>query len=115
MDTDKLGQVIYEKALACGFDDCGIIPIDDMDGFQQRLQEREEKDWFIYDPVLTKYFERKGPYLRPKMPEQVYDKFILHCLDLGIAFNPNYNECSIIPFGADRGTFTGLKNTPFAF
>lgn len=43
MDTDKLGQVIYEKALACGFDDCGIIPIDDMDGFQQRLQEREEK------------------------------------------------------------------------
>lgn len=79
------------------------------------LQEREEKDWFIYDPVLTKYFERKGPYLRPKMPEQVYDKFILHCLDLGIAFNPNYNECSIIPFGADRGTFTGLKNAPFAF
>ncbi|MBM6702623.1 hypothetical protein H6A05_10040 [Megasphaera elsdenii] len=43
MNTDKLGQVIYEKALACGFDDCGIIPIDDMDGFQQRLQEREEK------------------------------------------------------------------------
>ncbi len=43
MDTDKLGQVIYDKALACGFDDCGIIPIDDMDGFQQRLQEREEK------------------------------------------------------------------------
>ena len=43
MDTDKLGQVIYEKALACGFDDCGIIPVDDMDGFQQRLQEREEK------------------------------------------------------------------------
>ena len=43
MDTDKLGQVIYDKALACGFDDCGIIPIDDMDGFQQRLQERKRK------------------------------------------------------------------------
>lgn len=43
MDTDELGQVIYDKALACGFDDCGIIPVDDMDGFQQRLQEREEK------------------------------------------------------------------------
>ena len=38
MDTDELGQVIYDKALACGFDDCGIIPVDDMDGFQQRLQ-----------------------------------------------------------------------------
>lgn len=43
MDADKLGQDIYDKALACGFDDCGIIPVDDMDGFQQRLQEREEK------------------------------------------------------------------------
>lgn len=43
MDANKLGQDIYDKALACGFDDCGIIPVDDMDGFQQRLQEREEK------------------------------------------------------------------------
>lgn len=79
------------------------------------LQIREEKDWFIYDPVLTKYFERKGPYLRPKMDEEAYDKFLLHCLDLGIAFNPNYNEESIIPFGADRGVFTCLKNSPFSF
>jgi len=79
------------------------------------LQERQEKDWFIYDPVLTKYFERKGPYLRPKMPQEVYDDFILHCLDLGIAFNPDYNEASIVPFGADRGVFTCLKNSPFSY
>lgn len=79
------------------------------------LQDREEKDWFIYDSVLTKYFERTGPYLRPKLPAEVYDSFILHCLNLGIAFNPNYNENSIIPFGADRGVFTCLKNSPFSF
>lgn len=82
---------------------------------QAALQKREEKDWFIYDTVLAKYFERKGPYLRPKMEQSVYDDFVLHCLDLGIAFNPNYNENSIVPFGADRGVFTCLKNSPFNF
>ena len=39
------------------------------------LQVREEKDWFIYDPVITKYWTRKGPYLYPKVSEQDYDAF----------------------------------------
>lgn len=79
------------------------------------LQTREEKSWFIYDTILTKYFERKGPYLKPKMDEKKYDDFVLHCLDLGIVINPNYNEDSIIPFGADKGVFTCLKNSPFLY
>lgn len=79
------------------------------------LQTREEKNWFIYDTILTKYFERKGPYLKPKMNEKKYDDFVLHCLDLGIMINPNYNEDSIIPFGADKGVFTCLKNSPFLY
>lgn len=79
------------------------------------LKVRQEKDWFIYDPVLTKYWERKGPYLFPKIPKDKYDSFILHCLDLGIAINPCYNNPSIIPFGADKGVFTKLKNTPFLY
>lgn len=79
------------------------------------LQTREEKNWFIYDTILTKYFERKGPYLKPKMDEKKYDDFVLHCLDLGIVINPNYNEDSIIPFGADKGVFTCLKNSPFLY
>lgn len=79
------------------------------------LQERQEKNWFIYDSVLTKYFERKGPYLRPKMQKDIYDQFVLHCLNLGIAINPNYEENSIVPFGADKGVFTCLKNSPFEF
>lgn len=81
----------------------------------EALQVREEKDWFIYDPVLIKYWERKGPYLFPKISADKYDDFVLHCLKLGIVINPDYNEKSIIPFGADRGVFTKLANTPFEY
>lgn len=77
------------------------------------LQEREEKDWFIYDTVLTKYWERLGPYLFPKVPGEKYKDFVLHCLDCGLLISPDYNHPSIVPFGADRGVFTKLKNSPF--
>ena len=76
---------------------------------------RQEKNWFIYDTVLTKYWERKGPYLYPKIPEEKYDDFVKHCLSLGIAVNPEFNGYSIVPFGADKGVFTKLKNSPFEF
>ena len=77
------------------------------------LPERTEKDWFLYDPVLTKYWTRKGPYLFPKISENRYDDFVKHCLDCEIVINPSYNEPSIVPFGADKGVFTKLKNNPF--
>ena len=79
------------------------------------LQERTEKDWFLYDPVLTKYWERRGPYLYPKVPQERYEDFILHCLDCGLLISPDYNNPSIVPFGADKGLFTKLKNSPFDF
>jgi len=79
------------------------------------IKTRQEKDWFIYDPVITKYWERKGPYLYPKVPEEKYDDFVLHLLNLGIVVNPDYKEKSIIPFGADKGVFTKLKNSPFQY
>ena len=78
-----------------------------------QLPLRQEKDWFIYDTVLTKYWERKGPYLFPKVSAEKYDDFVNHCLKLGIAINPSYSEKSIVPFGADKGVFTVLKNSPF--
>ncbi|MCQ2575249.1 MAG: hypothetical protein MJ162_00800 [Treponema sp.] len=81
----------------------------------EALQVREEKDWFIYDTVLTKYWTRKGPYLFPKIPENKYDEFVIHCMDLGIVINPEYNNPSIVPYGADKGVFTGLKNKPFSY
>ncbi len=77
------------------------------------LPLREEKNWFLYDPVLTKYWTRKGPYLYPKIEQKDYDAFILHCLDCELTISPDYNTPSIVPFGADRGVFTKLKNNPF--
>ncbi|WP_288983781.1 hypothetical protein [uncultured Treponema sp.] len=79
------------------------------------LQIRQEKDWFIYDLALTKYWQRKGPYLFPKISKELYGKFILHCLDLGIVVSPIYEQPSIVPFGADRGVFEILKKNPFVF
>ena len=75
----------------------------------QALQNREEKNWFIYDSILTKFFERKGPYLYPKIAEKEYDDFVKKCLDAGVVISPEYCTPSIIPFGADKGVFTKLK------
>ena len=79
------------------------------------LQERDEKHWFIYDQIITKYWERKGPYLFPKVPESKYADFVLHCLDCNLVISPDFNQPSIVPFGADKGNFTLLKNKPFEY
>ena len=80
------------------------------------LQERSEKDWFIYDKSLLPYWERKGPYLYIKkeiIPEEKYKDFICHCLDNSVIINPCYDQASIVPFGADRGVFSSLVKNPF--
>lgn len=77
------------------------------------LKNRQEKDWFIYDTVLTKYWVRKGPWLEPKVPQEVYPEFVMHCLNLGIIINPEYRAMSLVPYGADRGVFEVLKKHPF--
>lgn len=79
------------------------------------LQEREEKDWFIYDKIVAKYWTRKGPYLFPKVPEEKYWDFVLHCLGCGLVVSPDFKEPSIVPFGVDFGVFRGLEKNPFAF
>ncbi len=79
------------------------------------LQEREEKNWFIYDKIVAKYWMRKGPYLFPKIPEQKYQDFVLHCLDCELVVSPDFREPSIVPFGADFGVFRKLEKNPFAF
>ncbi len=77
------------------------------------LQERSEKDWFLWDKVLNPYFVRKGPYLYTKLNDSDYDDFALFCLDLGIVINPQSQTESIVPFGADRGVLNSLKKSPF--
>lgn len=78
------------------------------------LPKRSEKDWFIYDKIICKYWTRKGPYLFPKIDAAKYGEFICHCLDCGIVISPEYNVPSIVPFGADIGVFSKLKNNPFS-
>ncbi|MGN0728840.1 hypothetical protein [Treponema sp.] len=77
------------------------------------LKTRQEKDWFIYDLFLAKYWQRKGPYLYPKIPREHYKAFLIHCLELGIVASPVYEQPSIVPFGADKGVFEILKKNPF--
>ncbi|MDO5558637.1 MAG: epoxyqueuosine reductase [Oscillospiraceae bacterium] len=43
MINKTLAQEIYDNALECGFDNCGIIPLSDLDGYKQRLDERKKK------------------------------------------------------------------------
>lgn len=77
------------------------------------VQSREEKNWFLYDTVLAKYWLRKGPYLYPKVKKEEYNDFILHCLEQELVISPVYEVPSIVPFGVDRGVFTKLKNRGF--
>ena len=67
------------------------------------IKTRQEKDFFIYDKVLAKFFERRSCWLRPKVPQEKYDGFVLACLDAGVLVNPDCNADSIVPFGADKG------------
>lgn len=43
MSLASLAQRIEKAALACGLDQCGIIPVEDLAGFGPRLEERMEK------------------------------------------------------------------------
>ena len=76
---------------------------------------REEKDWFIYDTFLNKYFTRKGCHLLPKVPREKYDDFVLYCLDKGIIINPHFEGESFVPYKVDKGNFSTIKNSPFEF
>ena len=37
-----LAQEIHDKALACGYDDCGIVPLDALDFYKERMIKRLE-------------------------------------------------------------------------
>ncbi len=79
------------------------------------LQDRSEKDWFLYDKVLVKYFKRTGPWLFPKVPEEKYSDFVKHCLDCNLVISPVYSVPSFVPYKADYGVFRLLEKTPFEY
>lgn len=65
------------------------------------LFERTEADWAKFDRYAEPYWDRRGPYLVPKMRPSRYADFFRSCLDKGILISPDYNTPSIIPWSAD--------------
>lgn len=59
MQTD-IAESIYQAALSCGFDHCGIISLDDLDGFDSFLQERKKSPPAEYSISL------QGDWKKPK-------------------------------------------------
>ena len=54
MNDTLLANQIRDKAISCGFDNCGIIPVDDMLGFESHFQKRTTEipsSAFFYDAV----------------------------------------------------------------
>lgn len=43
MLNQVLSEKIYQTAITCGYDGCGIIPIEAMTGYKKRIEERMEK------------------------------------------------------------------------
>lgn len=83
--------------------------------YMEEEKIRQEKDWFIYDTFLHNYFERSGCHLTAKVPKEKYDEFVLYCLDHHIIINPHYEGTSYVPYQVDKGNFSQIKNSPFAF
>jgi hypothetical protein len=70
------------------------------------LPRRGEAGWARYDKYLSPFWERRGPYLYPKMSEDDYPAFVTRCLEAHLVISPHYGVPSIIPWGADPGDFT---------
>ena len=78
------------------------------------LFERNESDWSKFDRYLAQFWDRRGPYLVPKMRKARYADFFRSCLDKGILISPDYDIPSIVPFVADAGEFRSLGTGPTA-
>lgn len=74
------------------------------------LFERTEADWSRFDKFIEPFWDRRGPYLVPKMRPSRYAEFFNSCLDRGILISPDYHTPSIIPFTADTGEFKVLAS-----
>ena len=90
-----LAQEIHDKALACGYDDCGIVPLDALDFYKERMIKRledvpeskkvyahsnafltlkENYPWAQSIVVCTEYF---GAYKFPASLQKRYAKGLL--------------------------------------
>ena len=52
IENEELSEQIYQACIDAGFDDCGIISIDDMDGYIANIQKR-----FLLNILLCTYIQ----------------------------------------------------------
>lgn len=69
----------------------------------------DEKQMCRFDSVVLKYWNRKGPWLFPKMQENEYADFKEFCLSKKICISEKYSEPSFIPLAVDGGEFKKLR------
>lgn len=74
MDTNW-GQRIHDKAIACGYDDCGVISIDALDIYKDLLNERMERF-----PESAAVYESPVAYLRLK-DDYPWAKSVIVCTE----------------------------------
>jgi hypothetical protein len=72
------------------------------------LCERTDADWAKFDRYIEPFWDRRGPYLVPKMRKSRYPDFFRSCLDKGFLVSPEYDTPSIVPYTADPGEFRRL-------
>ena len=130
-----LAQEIHDKALACGYDDCGIVPLDALDFYKERMIKRledvpeskkvyadsnafltlkENYPWAQSIVVCTEYF---GAYKFPASLQKRYAKGLLLSLanipDGGEvkqrrSFETWFNDKNIQFFGGETAKPTGV-------
>lgn len=100
MPSDSIAPALL-GALARGFYDLAAA-----------LAERTESDWSRFDSYTAPYWDRRGPYLVPKIRKSKYPEFFRTCLDKGLLISPEYETPSIVPIVADAGEFKSLAKGP---
>jgi hypothetical protein len=72
------------------------------------IPRRGEASWSVYDDIVLRFWDRKGPYLFPKMSRENYGEFSGLCLDAGLVISPDYDIPSVVPWQANKGDFSAL-------
>ena len=64
----NLGKIIHEKALECGYDNCGVISLEAFDEYKERLKERIEKfpeaPAVLETPIASLKLKEKYPWAK---------------------------------------------------
>ena len=70
----------------------------------------DEKQMSRFDSVVLKYWNRKGPWLFPKMQKSEYEEFKNLCQIKKILISEKFEQPSFIPQQIDGGELRALRN-----